>query len=59
MSSISAQPTEGASVSGSWLQRLKPTRHEVTAYLLLLPLLILFTVFLIVPTITAFVRAFQ
>lgn len=43
----------------SRLRRLVPTGHEVTAYLLLLPLIVLFTVFLIVPTVTAFVRAFQ
>jgi multiple sugar transport system permease protein len=43
----------------SRLRRLVPTRHEATAYLLLLPLIVLFTVFLIVPTVAAFVRAFQ
>jgi multiple sugar transport system permease protein len=58
MSSISLRPKE-APASESWLQRLKPTRQEVTAYLLLLPLLILFIVFLIIPTVAAFVRAFQ
>jgi multiple sugar transport system permease protein len=43
----------------SRLRRLVPAGREVTAYLLLLPLIVLFTVFLIVPTVTAFVRAFQ
>jgi multiple sugar transport system permease protein len=59
MTSLSVRSTKEASASESWLERLKPTPQEVTAYLLLLPLLVLFIIFLIYPTITAFVRAFQ
>lgn len=59
MGSVSANSRARADSSASWLERVKPTQQEVTAYLLLLPLLILFVVFLIVPTVSAFVRAFQ
>lgn len=43
----------------SWLRTVAPSRSEITAYLLLFPPLALFTVFLIVPTINAFLLAFQ
>jgi multiple sugar transport system permease protein len=59
MSSVSADVRSQANSPVSWLERLKPTRHEITAYLLLSPLIVLFTIFLIVPTVSAFVRAFQ
>ena len=62
MSSVTVQQQEsptGGSATQSWLKRLALTHKETTAYLLLLPLIAMFTVFLIVPTVTAFVRAFQ
>jgi len=50
---------KGANAAKSWLRTVAPTRQEITAYLLLFPLLALFTVFLIIPTASAFLLAFQ
>ena len=42
-----------------WARRLRPTRQEATAFLFLFPLLALLAVFLIYPTLTSLVQAFQ
>lgn len=44
---------------GSWLRRLVPTRQERIAYIFLFPVLLLLTVFLLVPIISSFALALQ
>lgn len=42
-----------------WWERVRPTREERAAFLFIIPLLLLFIVFLIVPTFAGFTLAFQ
>jgi len=54
-----AKRTGKPSTEEPWFRRIIPTRQERIAFLLLFPLLLFFTVFLIVPVIAGFTLAFQ